>query len=394
VDFEVYASLRGTYETGLTAPVVSDEGTLPGRTIQGVQVEGGAYGSKTFKRSSLGLDYRGDYRQTNLNAFNGTNQALSLDVQGTASRRLVYFARQTAGTTNRAFGGFSAPAFVDQDNLGVPLNEVFDSRVYFSQTSGGLGYMKSARTTIRISGDGFFIKRTSRALVGMQGYRAGVDVSRRMSRSTTVGAAYNYLDFMYPRAYGGSHIHMAILRLERRLSRNVDLSTQLGLFRSDTTGTQQITLSPEIAAILGRATGVEAFRRIKYGPYFAGSVNYTLERSRFTGSASIGVRPGNGVYLTSRADTINFGYSYAGIRRLSLGASAGYSRTRSLGLSLRDFNTVQGGGGLTYTLARFVGFTMQVDRRNFSAPGLQGRTGTSFVAGISFSSSTLPLAIW
>ncbi|HYP07224.1 MAG TPA: hypothetical protein VER03_13410 [Bryobacteraceae bacterium] len=394
VDFRVYGAVRGSYESGLITAQLTDTGELNSLDIKGVQVELGAYGAKNWRRSSLGLDYRGDYRKTTFDLYDGSNQALSLDWQSQITNRVSYFLRQTGGTTNRAFGGFSAPAFVDQNNLGVPLNEVYDSRVYFAQTSAGIAYRQSARNTLRLSGDGFVIRRTSRALVGMQGYRAGADFVRQVTRSTLIGAGYGYLKFEFPRVYGASEIHMVHGILDRRINRNLNLKAQLGVFRADTTGTQRIVLSPEIAAILGRTTGVEAFQRISLSPQIMISVNYTLERGSFSAALNSGVNPGNGVYLTSRADSISGGYSYAGIRRLSLGLSAGYTRTNSIGLILGDLTSVQGGGGMTYKLSEYLSLSVQADRRRFTSPAVAGRNGSSISAGLSFAPGRLPLSIW
>ena len=109
--------------------------------MQKFKLQFGAYGAKSWKKTSMGLDYRGDYRKySQANRFSGVNQALALDFTYRPARRLTYFNRLTAGTTNRAFGAFSAPAFSDQDNFGVPLNEVYDSRANFAQVSGGVAY--------------------------------------------------------------------------------------------------------------------------------------------------------------------------------------------------------------------------------------------------------------
>jgi hypothetical protein len=265
-NIRIYGAVRGTYESGLIAPALDETGQLKGVSVTGTQVEGGAYGARSWRRSSIGLDYRGDYRKTNPALFNGSNQALSLDWQYQPSRRITLFAQETAGTTNRAFGGFSAPAFADQDNFGVPLNEVFDSRVYFSQTSAGVSYRQSARVSLKFTADGFLVRRTNRALIGMQGYRTGVEWSRQMSRSFATGVAYNYLKFEYPRVYGGSNIHMVGAVFRKSFTRSLDLSGNLGVFRAITTGTESFTLSPEVAAVLGRSRGVQAFKRAFIAP--------------------------------------------------------------------------------------------------------------------------------
>jgi hypothetical protein len=395
VSLNVYAAVRGIIETGLIAPRLDTGGNLVPQDAKGVQVELGGYGSKSWRRSSLGLDYRGDYRKySNVRRFNGTNQALSLDYSFQATRRLTLFAKEAGGMTNRAFGGFSAPTFATGENFGVPLNDVYDSNTYFSQTSGGVTYRKSARSTVTLIGEGFLIKRTSRGLISMQGYLGEANYDYRLSRASTIGAFYNYIHFGFKQIFGGSEIQGFGGTYSRQFNRNWTIDLLAGVYNVKTTGTQLVQLSPEIAAILGRTTGVEAFSRVLWQPQVEVTAGYSLERSRVTMRYRTGIGPGNGVYITSRQESANAGYSYAGTRKLSLGLSFGYSRYHSVGLQLRNFSTIQGGGGIDYKIARYWNVNAQYDRRKFDAPAVQGRSGMSISVGLSFSPSQIPLSIW
>jgi hypothetical protein len=258
--FSVYAAVRGSYETGLTAPDLDAQGNLVGTNLVGSQVEYGAFGAKAWRKINMGLDYRGDYRYYNQSQYyNGTNQAISVDLNIVLTRRVMIFLRESGGTSNRAFGGFAAPTFVGQNTYGVPINEVYDSRIYYSQTSGGLAYRMSARSTITATADAYFVKRTSAALIGMQGYRVGADYQYRLTRRDAVGFAYSYITFQYPRIYGGTNVNSFTGTYARNITRKWKLQAIGGLYRYSTTGTQEVTLSPEVALILGRPTGVEAF---------------------------------------------------------------------------------------------------------------------------------------
>jgi hypothetical protein len=160
-------------------------------------------------------------------------------------------------------------------------------------------------------------------------------------------------------------------------------------------GTQRVELSPEVAAILGRTSGVEAFRSTALLSQLTAGMSYTWERSRFTASISDGVTPGNGVYLTSRARTASAGLSFAGTRKLSAGLSANFTRMSSQGIvALGTLDQFNAGGGLNYVLTRMLNLTTQFDYRTFSSPGVPGREGYSFAIGISVSPARLPLGIW
>jgi hypothetical protein len=395
VNFTYYGAVRGLYETGLIAPVVDDSGNINGVALRGVQLEVGAYGAKSWRRSSLGLDYRGDYRKTNstTSLYNGVNQALSLDYLFQPTNRLTIFARETGGTTNRAFGAFSAPAFVSQQNQGVPLNEVYDSRVYFSQTTGGVSYRISARTQVIADGVGFFVKRTH-GLIGMQGFDAGGAIMHQLDRSNTVGLRYDFIRFEYPRVYGGSDINMASVLYNRRMTRSWQIRLEVGVFRSNSVGTQEVELSPEVALILGRPTGVEAFDRTVTKPRLEASSLYTFKRSSWSAAINSGPSAGNGIYLASTHKTVHTGYSYTGFRKLSFGVSGGYTTYSSLGLTAGNYSTAQGGGGANYRLARHLDLSFQLDHRWFNSPGISGRSGTGLTFGLSFTPASIPLSIW
>lgn len=396
VSFTYYGALRGMYESGVIAPVLDERGELNGVTLQGVQAELGAYGAKSWRRSSIGLDYRGDYRKTSpdIKSYNGTNQALSLDYTYQPTARMQIFVREEGGTTNRAFGGFSAPAFVNQQNPGIPTNEVFDARVYFNQTTGGVSYRKSARTQFTAEGVGFFIKRTH-SLISVQGYEAGGSVIHQLSRSHSIGARYDFIRFEYPKVYGGSDIHMLSLLYNRRMNRAWSIKLEVGAYEANTVGTQLVQLSPEIAAILGRETGLEAFDRTVVKPRVEATSSLAFKRSSWSTMFTSGPGAGNGVYTTSNQTSIHSGYSYAGFRKLSFGASAGYTKFDSLAVRIRkNYTTFQAGGGANYKLARHLDLSLQVDQRHFSAPGVPGRSGVGIALGLAYSPASIPLSIW
>jgi hypothetical protein len=103
---------------------------------------------------------------------------------------------------------------------------------------------------------------------------------------------------------------------------------------------------------------------------------------------------GNGVYMTSYMHTVNGGYSYSGIRRVSLGLSAGYSRTESVTIVLDNLEHYQAGVGASYRLAENVNLSGQLDYRIFNSPGLTGREGVALAIGLSYTPSRFPIPIW
>lgn len=395
VDFTYYASVRGQYETGLLAPSLDADGSLRSANNAGVTTEAGIYGGHNWRRSSVGLDFRADYRhQTLRQRNNGTNQVLALDYTNRLTRRFQLDYRLTGGTTNRAFGGFAAPAFPNQAQLGAPVNELFDVRTYFAQTGLYGSYQKSARLSFAGGGDVFFVKRSSFALINSQGYRAQGAIIYRLNSHDTLTADYSFIKFEYPRVLAQSHANGVSLRFERSLTRALVLHAQGGILFIRSSGTEVVQLSPEVAAILGRTSSTAFFERSRRRPSYSGGVSYQQSRGRFFATVSQGIGGGNGVFLASTRTTAHAGYSYQGLKRVSVGFSGGWTRTSSVSLDLNGFSSWQGGGNFSYTIRDNISLTGQADYRTFNSGTQLGREGVSVSLGLAFSSSRLPLSIW
>jgi hypothetical protein len=121
---------------------------------------------------------------------------------------------------------------------------------------------------------------------------------------------------------------------------------------------------------------------------------YQGERSVLSAVYATGLSPGNGVYLSSQTDSVAVGYSYAGTRKLSFGATARYQILRSKALTADNLTTASAGAGMNYALTRLINLSSQFDYRTFDSPGLRGREGVAFTLGISVSGARIPLSIW
>jgi hypothetical protein len=395
VNLTAYGAIRGTVETGLT-PIRLDGEQVGSDRLTGVQAEIGGYGTHSWRKTTLGLDYRGDYRRVSQRlGYNGFNQVISLDLTYVPSPRKQFFVRESGGTLNRGFGGFAAPATSSRSDINLVNNELFDARSYFSQTNAGFVMRTSARLAYTFTGDYFFTKRPDPRLVGAAGYGGGASVEYRFSARSAISVDYQHLQFQFRRAYGNSDIDGSAVAYSRQVNRNLNVSVFGGMMRVHTIGTQQVELSEEVAAILGRSRGVASFSRTDWVPQGGATASYAWERSRFTAQYMSAVTPGNGVYLTSQMQEASVGYSFTGIRRLSLGVSSRYAKMKSLSIStIGDQNTIGGGGGLNYALTGLLSLSTQFDYRSFRTGGIAGREGYFLGVGLAVSGARVPLSIW
>jgi hypothetical protein len=394
VSFNFYAGLNGSYSTG-SIPIDTGSTTVEDFNLVGASVNAGLTGSHAWKRSSIGVDYRGSYRRYGSHSYaNGTEQALDLQYTIQTGRRIAFNFSQIGGISNFANGGFVTPTTIlDPSLIGVPTNNIFDNRVYYLQTGVGMTYRLSSRLAFNFNGDGFSVHRASQSLVGMNGYRAGAQMTYQLTRRDQIGISYSFMHFNFPRAFGASDLHGVAANYTRKLSPGLQLTLSGGAYRVESLGAEQVTLSPEIAAILGQTTGFKAVYRITYIPQASAGINYTHGKSSFTASAAAGATPGNGVYLTSKSESAGFGYSYSGIRKLSLSVTGGISQFSSVFQTLGTYRSYYAAGTASYTVARHLSASFQSDLRTFTING-QNRVAQTVSIGLYWSPTEIPLPSW
>ncbi len=394
VNFNFYAGISGSYNNG-SIPIDTGSGTVDQLVLYGGSLNGGITGSHAWKDSSIGVDYRGDYRRYSKHSYaDGSEQAIDLQYTVRATRRVTFNVAVAGGTSNYANGGFITPtSILDPNLIGIPTNSIFDSRIYYVQTTVGMTYRLSSRLSFNFSGAGFTVHRTSKSLVGLNGYRASAQLTYRVSRRDQFGVGYNFTHFSYPRAFGASDLHGVSGTYGRKLGPGLDITFSGGIYRIETLGTAQVTLSPEVAEILGQSSGYQAIYRVNYIPQYSGGLTYGRGHSNFTVSAGAGVNPGNGVYLTSRTVNAGAGYSYNGIRKVSLSASAGATQLSSIFQTLAPYRNYFGGGGASYIISRHLSTSLQTDIHTFTIDG-KNRAGYSVSLGIYWSPTEIPIPSW
>jgi hypothetical protein len=155
------------------------------------------------------------------------------------------------------------------------------------------------------------------------------------------------------------------------------------------------TLSPALAALYGQRT----FSVVSYVknavPSGAATLKRQFQRSALTFSYTRGVISGNGFSTTARQETAAAGYSYSGIRRMSLTVDGGYYSLSGFGQLLGKTSQASAGAAASYNLMRATHLTLRYDYRD------QQVYNTSFVlqgsrvaVGLIFSPGNIPLSIW
>jgi hypothetical protein len=390
-----FLSLTGVYDTALTAVSVDATGQIPKTDAYGGEVGFGVVGYQRWRRTVLGIDYRGSLRKyARSSYYDGSDHMLSLSVTQRLTSRSSLVLREAAGSYSRSFGMASGYSPFDPAIAGVPENELFDSRTTYLSSMANLRFQKSARLSFGIGGSGTLIRRRSGALVGSTGWNASGDMSYRISRSVSLGADYNFGHNAFTRATGSSDIHSAGLNVTFRLGRRWELGLRAGAARVAMESLVRIDFDPVVAAIVGQSYGVFAIRNTHFVPSASARLSRAFRRSVFSIDYRNEPVAGNGVYTTSKSQGAGANYSYTGLRRLNFGFSARYVTYTSLSQDLGRYASYSGGVGANYRLKNWLHLTSGYDVRKYQMSQTSFRRLAHRVTiGLAFSPGERPLPL-
>lgn len=397
LDYRFYGEVTGIYDSSLI-PVATDQSGKLARSSgsAGVEAGFGITGSRTWRHDKFAVDYHGAYRHyANNTYFDGVDQFVNATYTHQFSRRIAIEARGTAGTTSLSNGGLTYLPLQNTDLYSVPTNELFDNRTDFVQARVDLTVQKSIRLSFNVGGESFLVRRRSLSLASLNGYNGHADVSYRLTRRQTISASVERTEFDFLRQFGNANITMFGAGYSVGLGRRWDFASRLGAARVDFVGLTRVNVDPAIAAIVGQNTAIVVFHRISYIPIAELQLIRRFQRSSLTAAFNQSYSPGNGVYLTSKQTAATVGYSYTGLRKVTFGASASYSRLRSLGQTLNDYNGEAAGIGMTYKLLNSTHLEARYDFRHYDTQAGGFKQNSNRVSlGLAFSPGERPLPIW
>jgi hypothetical protein len=393
VDLRYFVNATGIYDTGLTPYAVSSNGKLvqPGPQF-GVEAGVGGYGRHVFRRSTLALDYTGNFRHyLTASNFDGSNQRLSLDYTLQKSRRLSFDFNESAGTQN--FGTAFGPTGVGEAPVDASLL-LFDNRTSYFQTTMNSRYAVSGRTTFQMGGSYYEVHRQSSALVGVKGYNLTGTIQHRVSRSSMIGANYQHTHYDFPRAFGEANIDMYSGIWSTAFGRGWSLEMGGGAFTSKVEGVESTALDPTIAALLGISSVQTIYYRESLIPMGQAMLRKQSRRAAWSANFKRTVSPGNGVYLTSLSQSYGSSYSYTGVRRLSMTIDGSVSSLSTLGQNLQDYRWYGATASLGYNIGAGFNLNATYTRRyqDIQAQTFQ-RDSSRISFGIYFSPGSVPISL-
>ena len=344
-----FVNATAIHDTGLTPYAVGGDGNLLRLgTLNGLELGLGGYGRHNFRRSALGVDYSGNFRHySGASSFDGSNQSLALEYTYQKSRRMLF--DMTVGAGSQSFGT-AVGLIAGVDTVLDSTSLLFDNRTSYLQTAMKMRYALSSRTSFTMGGNEYTVHRKSSALVGVRGYALQGNLNHELSRTTVIGASYQHMHYDFPRAFGETDINSYQGTFSQDIGRWWNLTLSAGIFVSQVQGVQNTALDPDIARLLGITSIRTIFYKQNRLPIGNLSISRRFRRAVLNATYGRAITPGNGVYLTSRQENLGVTYSYTGIRRMSLSATAGNSKLESLGQNLRVYQQRFGGVNLNYRI--------------------------------------------
>jgi hypothetical protein len=379
----VYVEATAIYDYGFTPVSVNSTGAINSLGGQfGYEGHLGVYGTKRWRRTSLGLDYNGEYRGYTKNTYyNGADNFLGLEFGDQLDRKSLLTGTITAGTSSRVFGAVNNLIGVPLGNI-LPTTDIFDARTYFLNGGMGISRQLTSRLGFEIRADAFRVERHSTALISVQGYSPKASLSYRLNKRDTIGAIYNFIHYDYPRAFGEADIHVAMGFWTHQINQLWKFEVQGGTFVANSAGTQTIAADPVVQQLLGVSQITEAFSRVVTLPNGQLSLNGRSGNSTFTLSVYRGAGAGNGLTLASSQQTASMNYGYVFSKRLTGGIHANYSSAVGLTSSADRYSVLFAGVDAQYHAGTSLVYTFHGDYRKAEVTSNTNFAGNAFQIGL------------
>jgi hypothetical protein len=399
IDFRPFVELAGVYDTGLSGVEVNAQGQLGNEASEGLELTAGISGVHSWRHTKIGLNYRGAIRRyAHDTAYDSTDQYLLLGIVQQLSRHAVLTLNENVGLYSRNYGLPGLPETVpfDPSTTYAPTTDFFDNRTTYLSTQANLIFQKTARLSFSMGGDGFLVRQKSTALYGVTGASAHADVQYRLTRRSTIGANYMFTHYDYIGVLSSADMHGVSGVYSARLSRWLEFSGSAGFYRTETRFIQNVPIDPAIAALIGTPEGTVLLDRINHLVGGSGRLSRTFSKGVAYISGGRAVTPGNGLFLTSISNTVMAGYSYTGLRRWSLGVSAGYNRSTSISNVIGTYGSTSGTLSASRQIVRNVHGVLSFSARKYSSVdfSLYNRLIYDVRVGVGYSPGDVPLRIW
>jgi hypothetical protein len=333
-----------TWTSGLVSNSANPATAATNESSFGTATTFSVSGRHFWREDQLGLDYNVNYnRYAGFNAFNGTNQHLSLDYTHKFSRRLSLNVVENGSITaaNYALQNPLVAPGVNVANINMaasPFAQLLDQTTRQFYTSTGVTWQQSARLSFNFSGGFFATQLTSTQLTGNTGYQAQADMSYRTTKKTTVGTYYSYSSYVYDRHVAVSDSNTVGLIYSYAFNLTTQLRLRAGISRLETLAYTQVPIDPAFAALVGQSYGiVDIYNRHATSDISAQFVKDLRHNKTANVSFTRGIAPGNGLILVSLQETATAGFATTFFRNYHFNVNAGRNSITSQAQNIASY---------------------------------------------------------
>ena len=306
-----------------TAALNSSGALASSGTFYGLSFTAGFGGRKVLHKDQFGIRVSTQYQENFPNGqnYNGPNINISADYSHVISRHLSLNIAGTTAITSQNYSLQNPQVNPDISMANVnlassPNIQVFDSSTKQINLQTSLTWQLNARLSFNFGGGYFAVIRDNPNLLGTGGEQAQGDVNYRWSKKTTVGVYYSYSYYQFQHGAGTSDTDTIGLIYSYAFSRTMQLRVRGGGSRVESLGLTPIPLNPIIAALLGETGVIIDLYQKSYTSDISAQLVKDFSGGR-TASISFvnGVSPGNGLYQTSKQQSLSAGFG-AKVRRI------------------------------------------------------------------------------
>jgi hypothetical protein len=384
-----FAGVSFIYDTGLAGPPIS----LTNYHFTGAQLSWGLAGRHFWRHDQIGVHYQGDYSRYSSNSFySGANNAITMDYTHVVSRHISLTLSGTGSIFSPNYV-LSTPTLgsdttIANINLASSPNiQIFDNGVKQISSEADLTWQKTARLSFNFGGGYFAISRDSPALQGATGQQARWDTNYRLTKTTTIGAYYSFSHYTYPHGSGNSGTNTIGAIYSFAFSKSMQIRLRGGISRIETLGLETVPIDPAIAALLGVSTGIiDAYTKAWTSDISAQLIkDFRGGKTAFISYAR-GVSPGNGIYQTSRQESLSGGLNVTILRRYSARLDFGWDTLSAATQSLGNYQSEYGRISLSRNFRRGFGANFVAEFRHFDLANFaSARNQVRITSGVTWS---------
>jgi hypothetical protein len=394
--FSVYSHIDGIYDSSGLTNATGPANDFNTSSARGLELGFGGFGYRRWDRTTLGVDFHSTYpHYWPQRPGDGWNHMATLGFTHDFTPRWQLALGESGGTFTQRYLFYSPYNALGAAPIVEPTNEFFDNRTTFFSSVAVLTYQNTERLSFSAGGGGFLVRRDNPALVGLNSYQGSAGMLYKLSPTRKIGLDYSFGQFAYTGITGNAGIHNVVADYQQHIGRWWELAVRAGGYRAERRALRRVQLAPSVASLVGQNVILQPIEAVNYFPAADARLTRQFHRASMALGYSHSIDPGNGVYLASKRDTFDAGFTYSSLRRWNIGFNGGYGVYKSLTDNLGHYHSYRAGAGFTYKLFSYVHLIGRFDSDAYQIAATQfARDRYRVTFGLAFASPEFPLKLW